>query len=211
MSATETEFVGMNDREAAVHRLFFEQKMTLSEISSEMNITPSSAAGLINRMRQKWPALDEVRPRADAIARRTGRPPRQPAKAVRPAKAKRAVCSAPSWTDAEIAIVAERYPFGGASACAARLPGRSETAIRSKAMGLGIRISDRRDVLAREQAYAKGLLSAPVKPASRYATCQWIDADPRVDSSMCGAPSAPGAPYCPHHCARAYSDARQAA
>ncbi len=47
--------------------------------------------------------------------------------------------------------------------------------------------------------------AAPRKVVSFFRTCQWIYGDPACDDSCkCGAPTAPGRPYCEGHTARAY-------
>ncbi len=39
----------------------------------------------------------------------------------------------------------------------------------------------------------------PQTPVDTFRTCQWIEADPRVDATMCGQPAQIGSSYCPAH------------
>lgn len=41
-------------------------------------------------------------------------------------------------------------------------------------------------------------------PLSATQTCQFIEADPKVDPTKCGQPAIEGKPYCPHHHARCF-------
>ncbi len=48
--------------------------------------------------------------------------------------------------------------------------------------------------------------SAEEAPPLNFArSCQWIEADPRIDATMCGMPTLVGSSYCPPHHARCWT------
>ena len=55
---------------------------------------------------------------------------------------------APKWTPEEDRVIEAHYPVGGMTACRARLPGRSDTAIYNRASQLGRPAPQTRTVLA---------------------------------------------------------------
>lgn len=77
-------------------------------------------------------------------------------------------------------------------------PMRSRNAVIGRLQRLGLSQARKRNYSAK----GRGLRSDNNRPDR----CQWPHGDPgRPDFHFCGAAPAPGRPYCPEHCARAYS------
>lgn len=162
----------MTEREAAVYRQFFAGTAAIKEVATALGLSKGQVAGLVHRMREKWPALNRLRPPKGAV-RAAPRPKPRPAAKRRPGPAVRIHRPPPP---------------------AARVDGPGgANAVRRQAVDP-----------ERVRAFALGLVFR--RAESAFAVCQWIDGpvERGVTPVKCGADTAPGAPYCPAHCARAY-------
>jgi hypothetical protein len=125
------------------------------------------------------------------------------------------------WTEANITTLRRMANAGRSATEVAAAIGTGERGVHKKAQELGIRFGARGRVLPPQpvvltdvRGFTRPVPSmpacAPENPraiVSRWATCQWIDGDPRHGASCCGQPAAPGRPYCDSHAARAYCPA----
>jgi hypothetical protein len=103
------------------------------------------------------------------------------------------------FTKGQIAGVIERYRLAGLMPVFAR-PAMPKAPVRSRAVVITKRKSRLVPVMPARQS---------ASPIHDYATCKWIDGDPRETYTVCGQPAAINAqgnprPYCPHHCSIAY-------
>ena len=100
-----------------------------------------------------------------------------------------------SWTSKLVADLVRLWKEGASTAEIGRRLGLSKNAVVGKAHRLGL--PQRPSPIKRRSATVTRLAG----PA-----CQWPIGDPRKsDFRFCGEPSAPGKPYCEHHCAVAYT------
>lgn len=103
-----------------------------------------------------------------------------------------------TWTQERVAKLERLWQEGLTTAEIGRALGISKNAVVGKAHRL--RLPSRQSPIRRE---AK---PAPVVREGGAGSCQWPIGDPvHPGFHFCGAPVLPGKPYCPQHCAMAYT------
>lgn len=115
-----------------------------------------------------------------------------------------------AWTDKHLDILRSRWADGVSADEIGHQIGRSVDAIWHKVRALGLP--------RREDRVSPSYISSPSVPVRRQRllictipyvqphvgpapTCQWIEADPRVDATCCGERSVPGRSWCVRHVA----------
>lgn len=110
-----------------------------------------------------------------------------------------------SWTEENIAALRQLWAQGlSASQIAERLGAVTRNAVIGKAHRLGL--ASRPSPIRIQPAPAPAAAAAPPRVARHKGpSCQWPIGDPgSQDFRFCGAPIAPGRPYCLRHCEEAY-------
>ena len=124
---------------------------------------------------------------------------------------------ASAWSSSQDQRLKELWTAGWSGSQIARDIGCTKNAVLGRARRLALPPRQSPIKPARKPVEAHPSLTGPKTPETPAPSpceprerpvrrpCQWIHGEPTADPDICGKPAAPGRPYCPEHCSRAYT------